>query len=52
MPRERAQAVGGLIAAKAKAAGVQSVRFDRGGYAYHGVVADLADGARRGGLKF
>lgn len=51
-PRERARAVGERIAAKAQAAGVKAVRFDRGGYAYHGIVAALAEGARQGGLKF
>lgn len=49
---EQAKAVGQLIAEKAKAAGVQSVVFDRGGYLYHGRVKALADGAREGGLQF
>ncbi len=49
---ERAKAVGKLIADKAKAAGIQSVVFDRGGYLYHGRVKALADGAREGGLQF
>ncbi|HLC70155.1 MAG TPA: 50S ribosomal protein L18 [Patescibacteria group bacterium] len=44
--------LGQLIAEKAKAKGVESVVFDRGGYSYHGRVAALADGARDGGLKF
>ena len=44
--------IGELIAEKAKAAGVESVVFDRNGYLYHGRVKQLADGARNGGLKF
>ena len=47
-----AAAVGKSIAEKAIAAGVSVVRFDRGGYLYHGRVKSLADGAREGGLKF
>ena len=43
---------GKLLAARAKAAGVESVVFDRGGYLYHGRVAAFAEGAREGGLKF
>jgi large subunit ribosomal protein L18 len=49
---EQAAAVGRVIAEKAKAAGIQSVVFDRGGYLYHGRVKALADGAREGGLQF
>ena len=49
---EQAGKVGELVAEKAKAAGVESVVFDRNGYLYHGRVKELADGARRGGLKF
>ena len=53
MPKqEQAAKVGELIAEKAKAAGVESVVFDRNGYLYHGRVKELADGARKGGLKF
>ena len=53
MPKqEQAQKVGELVAEKAKAAGVESVVFDRNGYLYHGRVKELADGARKGGLKF
>jgi large subunit ribosomal protein L18 len=49
---EQAGLVGKLIAEKAMAAGVTTIRFDRGGYLYHGRVKSLADGAREGGLKF
>ena len=49
---ERAKRAGALIAERAKAAGVQTCVFDRGGYRYHGRVADLAEGAREGGLQF
>ena len=49
---EQAAEVGKLVAQKAKAAGIESVVFDRGGYLYHGRVKALADGAREGGLKF
>lgn len=47
-----AVAVGKAIAEKAKAAGVESVAFDRSGYKYHGRVKALADAAREHGLKF
>ena len=49
---EQAQRAGGLLADRAKAAGVDSAVFDRGGYKYHGRVRALADGAREGGLNF
>lgn len=48
----RAKKVGLLIAVKAKAVGIESVVFDRGGCLYHGRVKSLSDGAREGGLKF
>jgi large subunit ribosomal protein L18 len=44
--------VGKLVAARAIAAGVKDVVFDRGGYLFHGRVKALADGAREGGLNF
>jgi len=44
--------VGKLIAARAKASGVETVVFDRGGYLFHGRVKALADAAREAGLKF
>lgn len=44
--------LGQLLAEKAKAKGVTKVKFDRGGYKYHGRVKALADGAREGGLVF
>ena len=47
-----AKEVGKLIAETAKKSGVQKVRFDRGGYQYHGRVAALADAARENGLEF
>jgi large subunit ribosomal protein L18 len=47
-----AVAVGKLVASRAKAAGVSRVVFDRGGFAYHGRVAALADAAREEGLEF
>src|SRR4051812_17894861 len=48
--REAAKRVGLLLAERAKAAGVEAVVFDRGGYRYHGRVQALAEGAREGGL--
>ncbi|HEX5158808.1 MAG TPA: 50S ribosomal protein L18 [Ktedonobacterales bacterium] len=44
--------VGQVIAQRAKALGITAVVFDRGGYIYHGRVAALAEGARKGGLDF
>ena len=48
---DQASAVGKLLAERAKAAGVETAVFDRGGYLYHGRVKALAEGAREGGLK-
>ena len=53
MPKiAQAHKVGELVAEKAQAAGITSVVFDRNGYLYHGRVKELADAARKGGLKF
>jgi len=49
---ENAKLLGKDIADKAKAAGVDAVVFDRGGYRYHGVIKAVADAAREAGLKF
>ena len=49
---EQAKRVGQLLAERGKAAGVEGVVFDRGGYRYHGRVKALADGAREAGLRF
>lgn len=49
---EKATAVGKMLAEKAKAASIDKIVFDRGGYLYHGRVKALADGAREGGLVF
>src|SRR5579863_6610847 len=49
---EQAKKAGELLAERAKAAGVETAVFDRGGYQYHGRVQALADGAREGGLNF
>jgi large subunit ribosomal protein L18 len=49
---EQAKKAGELLADRAKAAGVQTCVFDRGGYQYHGRVKALAEGAREGGLAF
>ena len=49
---EAAKKVGEAVAKKCLAANIESVRFDRGGYVYHGRVQALADAAREAGLKF
>jgi large subunit ribosomal protein L18 len=48
----QARKVGELVAERAKAAGIDSIVFDRGGNKYHGRIAALADAAREGGLQF
>lgn len=50
--KEAAKKVGETIAKRAAEAGITEVVFDRGGYVYQGRVAELAEGAREGGLKF
>jgi large subunit ribosomal protein L18 len=53
LPRsDQARRAGALLAERAKAAGVETAVFDRGGYQYHGRVKALADGARDAGLTF
>ena len=49
---EAAKKVGAALAERAKAKGIETVVFDRGGYIFHGRVAALAEGAREAGLKF
>ena len=49
---EIAREVGKSIASKATSNGIETVKFDRNGYLYHGRVLNLAEGAREGGLKF
>ena len=49
-PMERAAKAGEVLAERAKAAGVDTAVFDRGGYRYHGKVKAFADGVREGGL--
>ena len=51
-PLEQAKKAGELLAERAKAAGIETAVFDRGGYRYHGRVKSLAEGAREGGLNF
>ena len=50
--KDAATTIGRLVAERAKAAGVDKVVFDRGGFGYHGRVAALADAARAAGLEF
>ena len=50
--KDAATKVGRLLAERAKAAGIDKVVFDRGGFGYHGRVAALADAAREAGLEF
>jgi large subunit ribosomal protein L18 len=50
--KQVATSVGRLVAERAKAAGVNQVVFDRGGFLYHGRIAALADAAREAGLEF
>ncbi|MDH6341653.1 large subunit ribosomal protein L18 [Parabacteroides sp. PFB2-12] len=50
--KEVAAKVGELVAKNAQEAGIQTVVFDRNGYLYHGRIKELADAARKGGLKF
>ncbi len=49
---EAAQAIGKLVAERAKEKGISAVVFDRGGYLYHGRIQALADAAREAGLEF
>lgn len=51
-PGEQARRAGALLAERARAAGIETVVFDRGGYRYHGRVKALAEGAREAGLTF
>ena len=50
--KEAAKKIGQIVAERCKAKGIDTVVFDRGGYLYHGRVAELAEGAREGGLEF
>lgn len=50
--KEIASKVGEMIAQNAREAGIEKVAFDRNGYLYHGRIKELADAARKGGLKF
>jgi len=50
--KDAAKTIGQLVAERAVKAGIKEVVFDRGGYAYHGRIKELAEGAREGGLSF
>ena len=50
--KDQSAKVGQLLAERAKAAGIETIVFDRGGNKYHGRIASLADAAREGGLEF
>jgi large subunit ribosomal protein L18 len=50
--KEQAAKVGEIVAKNAQEAGITEVVFDRNGYLYHGRIKELADAARKGGLKF
>jgi len=50
--KEAAKEVGALIAKRALEKNIKSVVFDRGGYIYHGIIKELAEAAREGGLEF
>ena len=49
---DQAKEIGKVVAERTKAAGIEQVVFDRGGYRYHGRVKAVADGSREGGLVF
>ncbi len=49
---EKALAIGEMLAEKAKVAGIKELIFDRGGFKYHGRVKAVAEGLRKGGIKF
>lgn len=50
--KDAAREIGKTIAQKALSLGIKSIRYDRGGYKYHGRVKSLAEGAKKGGLNF
>src|SRR3989344_2852948 len=50
--KELARSTGELFAKKARDKKIEKVKFDRGGYLYHGLIREAAEGARKGGLKF
>ena len=49
---DKATKIGEMLAEKAKEAGIKEVVFDRGGFEYHGRIKAVADGLRKGGIKF